>query len=174
MGVFNLFSVLFLGAAFIAQSNGGINRFLPLWCVKLHVTPSVQTFDSAKDAMQTCVESDSCVGLKNTSDNGYQHLIQLTGYVIDETCRDYFLWDKTRGVTFPKQPNPYETVILFAIFPYAGSECPPGFDVDGSLCRGQSVITEDMCATYPSYMAARYDGTSCFVHQKQTIINLWS
>uniref|UniRef100_A0A914QNB7 Uncharacterized protein n=1 Tax=Panagrolaimus davidi TaxID=227884 RepID=A0A914QNB7_9BILA len=175
MGILSIFSLLFIGSAFIAQSNAGINRFLPMWCVDLHATPFVNApYNSTKDAMQACVGFASCIGFKKTSDNGYRLLSALTGYVIDETCKDNYLYDKSGGKTFPNQPNPYETVILFAIFPYAYSECPNGFENVGSLCRGSSFITKERCDTYPSYMAARYDGTSCYVLQKQTVINSWS
>uniref|UniRef100_A0A914QDC8 Uncharacterized protein n=1 Tax=Panagrolaimus davidi TaxID=227884 RepID=A0A914QDC8_9BILA len=173
MSVLNIFSLLILGVVFIAESNGGINRFLPLWCVELHTTPYANAeYNNTKDAMQACVEFSSCIGFKKTSDNGYRLLSALTGYVINETCKDYYLLDKSKGQTFPNQPNPYETVILFAIFPYG--ECPYGFATEGSLCRGRSSITSDICDTFPSYMASRHDGTSCFVLQRQSVINSWS
>uniref|UniRef100_A0A914Q719 Uncharacterized protein n=1 Tax=Panagrolaimus davidi TaxID=227884 RepID=A0A914Q719_9BILA len=174
MGILNIFSLLFIGSAFIAQSNAGINRFLPMWCVDLHATPFlIAPYNSTKDAMQACVEFPSCIGFKKTSDSGYLLLHQLTGYVFNETCKDFYLWDKTGGKTFPNQANPYETVILFAIFLYG--ECPAGFDIEGSLCRGNiDIISEDRCYTFPSYMNPQHDGTSCYVLQKQTVITSWT
>uniref|UniRef100_A0A914QQ79 Uncharacterized protein n=1 Tax=Panagrolaimus davidi TaxID=227884 RepID=A0A914QQ79_9BILA len=172
MGALNIFSLLFLGAAFIAQSNGAINRFIPMWCVDLHASPGVSTFNSTKDAMQACVESNTCIGFKKTSDNGYQLLRGLTGYTFNETSRDYYLWDKTGGKTFQNQPNELDALILFAIYP--NDECPFPFDIVGSLCRGRSGVSREMCYSYPTYMAPQHDGTNCYVLQKQTVINSWA
>uniref|UniRef100_A0A914QUD2 Secreted protein n=1 Tax=Panagrolaimus davidi TaxID=227884 RepID=A0A914QUD2_9BILA len=158
--------------ALIGGSYGGVEVFLNILCVQFYATPTGSTFDSPIAAMKDCVEGLTCIGFQKTSDNRYQQLRRLTGYAVNQTCKDYFLWDKTGGKTFPNQPNEVEAAILFAIFPYG--ECPTSFDVDGSYCRGRSSITKDSCDTFPSYMAARYDGTFCFVLQKQTIINSWT
>uniref|UniRef100_A0A914Q634 Uncharacterized protein n=1 Tax=Panagrolaimus davidi TaxID=227884 RepID=A0A914Q634_9BILA len=91
MGALNIFSLLFLGAAFIAQCNDGINRFLPMWCVELHATSEGSTLNSTKAAMQACVESTSCIGFKKNSENGYQRLYGLTGYEFNEPSKDYYL-----------------------------------------------------------------------------------
>uniref|UniRef100_A0A914QK66 Uncharacterized protein n=1 Tax=Panagrolaimus davidi TaxID=227884 RepID=A0A914QK66_9BILA len=139
MGAFNIFSLVFLASAFIAQSNGAINRFIPMWCVDLHALPNGPTFDSTKDVMQACVEGNTCIGFKKISDNEYRLLYALTGYTFNETSRDYYLWDKTGGKTFPNQPNELDALILFAIYPLI--ECPASFGIDGSLCRGLSSIS---------------------------------
>uniref|UniRef100_A0A914Q523 Uncharacterized protein n=1 Tax=Panagrolaimus davidi TaxID=227884 RepID=A0A914Q523_9BILA len=172
MGAFNIFSLVFLGAAFIAQSNGAINRFIPMWCVDLHATPKGSTYGSTKDVMQACVEAGTCIGFKKISGNEYRLLYGLTNYAFNETSRDYYLWDKTGGKTFPNQPNELDALILFAIYPLG--ECPVPFYVDGSLCRGFSEISREICYSYPTYMAPQHDGTNCYVLQKQTVINSWA
>uniref|UniRef100_A0A914QQ06 Secreted protein n=1 Tax=Panagrolaimus davidi TaxID=227884 RepID=A0A914QQ06_9BILA len=159
-------------SALIGGSYGGVEVFLNILCVQFYATPTGRTFESPIAAMKYCVGTSTCVGFQKTSDNGYQQLYRLTGYAVNQTCHDYYLWDKTGGISFPNQPNELEAAILFAIYP--NTECPTTFDVDGSLCRGRSSITEDICGTYPSYMAARYDGTSCIVVQKQEVIKSWS
>uniref|UniRef100_A0AC35EWB4 Uncharacterized protein n=1 Tax=Panagrolaimus sp. PS1159 TaxID=55785 RepID=A0AC35EWB4_9BILA len=139
-------------------------------CYQLYATPAPLTLNSEMAAMKACSELQNCIGFKKTTENEYVLLIHLTGYVVNETCKEYYLWDKSGGITYPKQPTELEATILFAIFPYAWNECPPGFDVDGSLCRGRS---SSITGTHPSYMALRYDGTYCYVLQKQTVIDSW-
>uniref|UniRef100_A0A914PEA4 Uncharacterized protein n=1 Tax=Panagrolaimus davidi TaxID=227884 RepID=A0A914PEA4_9BILA len=172
MGALNIFSLVLLAAAFIAQNNGAINRFIPMWCVDLHATPVGSTYDSTKDVMQACVEAPACIGFKKISESEYLRLYLLTGYTFNETSRDYYLWDKTAGKTFQNQPNELDALILFAI--YINGECPAPFFVDGSLCRGRSDISREFCYSYPTYMAPQHDGTYCFVLQKQTVINSWA
>uniref|UniRef100_A0A914QT14 Uncharacterized protein n=1 Tax=Panagrolaimus davidi TaxID=227884 RepID=A0A914QT14_9BILA len=173
MLVFNIFSFLFL-LVFIAKINAGISIFIDLQCVELRYTILSSTiYETPKSAMRACAEIGStCIGIKKTSENGYQQLRGLTGYVYNETCKDYYLWDGSGGQTFPNQPTPLEPKILFAI--YKLGECPVPFDVDGTLCRGRSSITKDVCYTYPSYMVPQWDGTSCSVVQRQTVLNLWA
>uniref|UniRef100_A0AC35GMY2 Uncharacterized protein n=1 Tax=Panagrolaimus sp. PS1159 TaxID=55785 RepID=A0AC35GMY2_9BILA len=109
-------------------------------CVELRAIYYIDSpFDSLKAAMRVCGESFACVGVKKTSGNRFQSLTALTGYVFNETCKDYYLRDKTGGVTFSNQPNQMEAKILFAIYP--NGECPSSFFVDGSLCRGRSIVT---------------------------------
>uniref|UniRef100_A0AC35EWI2 Uncharacterized protein n=1 Tax=Panagrolaimus sp. PS1159 TaxID=55785 RepID=A0AC35EWI2_9BILA len=120
-------------------------------CVELYAEPTGPTFDKPKAAMKSCIEGSTCIGVKKTSKNEYQELRRLTGYIFNGTCKDYYLWDKSRGVTFRHQPHELEAAILYAIYP--NRECPTSFDVAGSLCRGLSSVTENIYGTYPSYMA---------------------
>uniref|UniRef100_A0A914QGL1 Uncharacterized protein n=1 Tax=Panagrolaimus davidi TaxID=227884 RepID=A0A914QGL1_9BILA len=122
--------------------------------------------------MRECVEVESCIGFKKTGENQYRRLRTLTGYVINETSEDYYLWDQTGGEIFPNQPNELEYAILFAIYK-TGGECPATFSVDGTLCRGYG-ISKERCDSYPSYMDAQWDGTTCFTVQKQTILKSWA
>uniref|UniRef100_A0A914P1U8 Uncharacterized protein n=1 Tax=Panagrolaimus davidi TaxID=227884 RepID=A0A914P1U8_9BILA len=170
MGVLNIFFFIFLFVS-TAKSDGETYRFLHTFCVQLNALPSGQTFDTLIAAMEDCIEYGTCVGVKKTGEDKYQQLLRLTGYAFCETCTDYYLLDKTGGLTYPNQPNDLEAVILFAIFPIG--ECPTSFDVDGSLCRGRGSITADICYSYPSYMAPQHDGTNCYVYQKQTVIKSW-
>uniref|UniRef100_A0A914PJE2 Uncharacterized protein n=1 Tax=Panagrolaimus davidi TaxID=227884 RepID=A0A914PJE2_9BILA len=117
-------------------------------------------------------KSQARIGFKKTSENVYRLLYALTGYEFNEPSKDYYLWDLSGGKTFPNQPTPFEQAILFAIYKFG--ECPTPFDVDGTLCRGRSSITREICYSYPSYMAPQWDGTNCYVLQKQTIINSWA
>uniref|UniRef100_A0A914P2D0 Uncharacterized protein n=1 Tax=Panagrolaimus davidi TaxID=227884 RepID=A0A914P2D0_9BILA len=125
--------------------------------------------------MRVCVDPTSvtCIGFKKIGENQYQRLRALTGYVITETSEDYFLWDQTGGEIFPNQPNELEYAIFFAIFKNGG-ECPLGFAIDGTLCRGSVGVPKERCDSYPSYMLPQWDGTTCFVVQKQTVLDSWA
>uniref|UniRef100_A0A914P5D8 PAN-3 domain-containing protein n=1 Tax=Panagrolaimus davidi TaxID=227884 RepID=A0A914P5D8_9BILA len=172
MRAFNIFAFLFL-AVLISNSHGGVNIFLNISCVEFNATLSTPIYETPKAAMRECVEQDSCIGFKKTSEYGYQTLRGLTGYVINEASEDNYLWDQTGGEIFPNQPNELEYAIFFAIFKN-GNECPLRFAVDGTLCRGNTAISKDICDTFPSYMVPQWDGTTCFVVQKQTILNQWA
>uniref|UniRef100_A0A914PFW6 Uncharacterized protein n=1 Tax=Panagrolaimus davidi TaxID=227884 RepID=A0A914PFW6_9BILA len=172
MLVFNTFSFLFI-LALIAKIDAGISIFIDLQCVELNATLSTfDTFNTAKSAMRKCSELASCIGVKKILENEYLLLHTLTGYVINETCKDYYLWDVTGGQTFPNQPTPIEPAVLFQIYK-DGSECPRGFNVDGTLCR-RYAVTSEFCYSYLSYMAPQHDGTSCWVVQRQTILDSWA
>uniref|UniRef100_A0A914PCZ8 Uncharacterized protein n=1 Tax=Panagrolaimus davidi TaxID=227884 RepID=A0A914PCZ8_9BILA len=171
MRAFIIFSFLLLGI-FIAKSNGETYKFLNILCVQLKATQYGSPFDSAKDAMEACVERSSCVGYQKISENKFINLRTLTGYVLDKTSEDYFLLDTSNGQTFPKQPQSFDAAILFEIYRYG--ECPMAFVVDESICVGRSAVTPDMCSAYQSYMDPQYDGANCTVLPKQSIINSWT
>uniref|UniRef100_A0A914NZE5 Uncharacterized protein n=1 Tax=Panagrolaimus davidi TaxID=227884 RepID=A0A914NZE5_9BILA len=96
-------------------------------------------YSTLDDALVACNGTTACAGVMESSETEFRTLFMFTNIKQVSGSFDYYLADRSNGLSLPNAPSATDIKVMFAIYP-RGS-CPSTMTQTGTTCTGRPEVT---------------------------------
>uniref|UniRef100_A0A914PM48 Uncharacterized protein n=1 Tax=Panagrolaimus davidi TaxID=227884 RepID=A0A914PM48_9BILA len=144
MAKMNLYFLIF-AVAFTASYAEYKYNFIRLCGFDLIAQQMTIPFTTREEAVDTCISLDSCIGVIQIAETEYRLLRTLRNLKPVAGCCDglpeVYLYNKAFGIVLANSPSDMDITLLYGIYVYLDSTCPPEFSNSGSFCIGEISVS---------------------------------